>query len=127
MSLKTDSPRQRITAQYFLELYVISANAAIVVFVVGAYVIFSSYHTFNFYLNKWSSSYRRIPEARKFYVLSNLIKSAVLLSYSPLAAKCLYDTLVLDVWDSNRIRIMGTLCEFRTYELSERESETHRY
>ena len=41
--------------------------------------------------------------------LSNLIKSAVLLSYSPLAAKCLHDTLVMDVWDSNRIRIMGTL------------------
>lgn len=71
-------------ASYFLEAYVVTANAALVVFVVGSYVIFSSYFTFDYFLNKLSSSYAVIPEDKKFYVLSNLIKSAVLLAYSPL-------------------------------------------
>merc|ERR1712195_127261 len=48
-------------------------------------------------------------QAKQFYVLSNLIKSSVLLSYSPIAGYLLYQTMYLDEWDSNRIRIMGTL------------------
>ena len=97
-------------ASLFLETYVVTANAAIVVFVVGSYVIFSSYHSFHFYLTKFSTSYAAIDDqAKQFYVLSNLIKSAVLLAYSPLAGVLLYETMVLDQWDSNRIRIMGTL------------------
>merc|ERR1711865_338289 len=71
----------------FLETYVVTANAAIVVFVVGSYVVWSSYHSFHFYL----------------------IKNSVLLSYSPIAGYLLYQTMYLDEWDSNRIRIMGTL------------------
>lgn len=97
-------------ASLFLETYVLNANAAIVVFVVGSYVVWSSYHSFHFYLMKCSKSYASIDDQPKqFYVLSNLIKSAVLLSYSPLAAVLLYETMVHDTWDSNRIRIMGTL------------------
>ena len=97
-------------ASLFLETYVVTANAAIVVFVVGAYVVWSSYHSFHFYLTKLSESYAAIDDqAKQFYVLSNLIKSAVLLAYSPLAGVLLYETMVLDQWDSNRIRIMGTL------------------
>ena len=96
-------------SSYFLQQYVITANAALVVFVVGSYVVFSSYFMFDFYLRKLSSSYRSTDADKRFYVLSNLIKSAVLLSYSPLAAELLYKTMVLDVWPSNQIRIMGTL------------------
>jgi hypothetical protein len=61
-------------------------------------------------LTKYSQSYAAIEDQTKqFYVLSNLIKSSVLLAYSPLAGLLLYETMVLDSWDSNRIRIMGTL------------------
>ena len=97
-------------ASLFLETYVVTAKTAVVVFVVGCYVVWSSYHSFHFYLSKFSQSYAAINNQEKqFYVLSNLIKSAVLLAYSPLAAQLLYNTMVLDEWDSNRIRIMGTL------------------
>jgi len=96
-------------ASYFLDQYVVTASSALVVFVVGSYVVWSSYHSFHFYLMQYSNSYRTIPPDKQFYVLSNLIKSAVLLSYSPLAAKLLYSTMSLDVWPSNRIKLMGTL------------------
>lgn len=96
-------------ASWFLETYVVTGNQALAVFVVGAYVVWSSYHSFHYYLSKYSSSYASIAADKQFYVLSNLIKSAVLLSYSPLAAFLLYETMVNDVWPSNRIRIMGTL------------------
>lgn len=96
-------------ASLFLETYVVTANKALVVFTVGSYVVWSSYHSFHFYLTKYSKSYASIAPDKQFYVLSNLIKSAVLLSYSPLAGQLLYQTMVDDVWPSNRIRIMGTL------------------
>lgn len=96
-------------SSYFLDQYVVTASSALVVFLVGSYVVWSSYHSFHFYLTKYSKSYASIPHDKQFYVLSNLIKSAVLLSYSPLAAKLLYSTMSLDVWPSNRIKLMGTL------------------
>ena len=79
------------------------------VFGVGSYVVFSSYFVFHYYLSLHSSSYSAIPSDKQFYVLSNLIKSAVLLSYTPLAVYCLYQALVEDVWDERRIRNLGVL------------------
>merc|ERR1712146_694344 len=67
------------------------------------YIVF----TFDYYLKQFSTSYRNIPEDKRFYVLSNLIKSAALFAYSPLAGQLLYQTMYLDEWDSNKIRIMG--------------------
>lgn len=96
-------------ASYFLQHHVITANSCHVVFLVGSYVVFSSYFTFDYFLKEYSTSYREIPSDKKFYVLSNLIKSAVLLSYSPLAFNLLVQSMHHDVWDTNKIRIMGTL------------------
>ena len=96
-------------ASYFLQAYVVTAERAFVVGLVGSYVIFTSYFTFDYYLKQFSTSYRNIPEDKRFYVLSNLIKSAALFAYSPLAGQLLYQTMYLDEWDSNKIRIMGTL------------------
>ena len=96
-------------ASYFLQKYVVTAETALVVGIVGSYVVFTSYFTFDYYLKQLSSSYKNIPEDKQFYVLSNLIKSAALFAYSPLAAQLLYETMYLDVWNSNKIRIMGTL------------------
>jgi len=97
------------SASYFLQKYVITAETAFVVGLVGSYVVFTSYFTFDYYLKQLSSSYKSIPEDKQFYVLSNLIKSAALFAYSPLAGQLLYETMYLDVWNSNKIRIMGTL------------------
>eukprot|EP01006_Ploeotia_vitrea_P034039 TRINITY_DN65692_c0_g5_i1.p2 TRINITY_DN65692_c0_g5~~TRINITY_DN65692_c0_g5_i1.p2 ORF type:complete len:337 (+),score=40.69 TRINITY_DN65692_c0_g5_i1:38-1012(+) len=97
------------SAAYFLDNYVVTAERAMVVFVVGSYVIFSSYFTFDYFLKHYSSSYPRIATDKQFYVLSNLIKSAVLLAYTGPAAMMLYSTIVLDQWPTERIRIMGTL------------------
>lgn len=97
------------SASYFLQEYVITAETAFVVGLVGSYVVFTSYFTFDYYLKQLSSSYKSIPKDKQFYVLSNLIKSAALFAYSPLAGQLLYETMYLDVWNSNKIRIMGTL------------------
>jgi len=79
------------------------------VFFVGSYIVFSSYFVANYYMAKKSTSYGKIPEDKKFYVLSNLIKSAVLLAYTPTAAVTLYNACVLDQWSTPRIRTLGVL------------------
>ena len=60
-------------------------------------------------MRKSSSSYVKIAPEKTFYVLSNLIKSAVLLSYSPIAAHTLVQALVYDEWNTQRIRNLAVL------------------
>ncbi len=94
----------------FLELYVLtSAYGHLAIFGVGSYVVFSTYFVAMYYLERFSSSYTTIPDDKKFYVLSNLIKSAVLLVYCPLVARTLYLAFAHDDWSTRRIRSMGTL------------------
>jgi len=94
---------------YFLDQFVVTAQQSVIVFVVGSYVVFTSYFTFHFYLEKYSSSYKSVESEKQFYVLSNLIKSATLLSYTPLAAVVLYNTMVYDEWDTTKIRNLGCM------------------
>ena len=61
------------------------------------------------YMSSRSASYAAIPDDKKMYVLSNLIKSAALLAYTPSAAVTLYLALMGDVWSTPRIRAMGVL------------------
>jgi len=96
-------------ASAFLEVYVVSSAQHVAVFLVGSYVVFSSYFTADYMLARISTSYARIKDDQKFYVLSNLIKSAVLTTYTPQAAFQLYDALVNDVWSTDRIRSLGVL------------------
>lgn len=93
----------------FLEFYVVTAAAHAGIFVIGSYVVFSAYFVANHYMMKLSGSYAAIPEDKKFYVLGNLIKSAVLLAYSPLAAKTLWLAMVDGQWSTPRIRNLGVL------------------
>jgi len=95
----------------FLELYVapLGAEAHLAVFAVGSYIAFSSYFVCDYFMLRNSSSYKSIPDDKKFYVLGNLIKSAVLFSYCPLASKVLYEALVNDSWNNSRIRNLGVL------------------
>ena len=96
-------------ASAFLEVYVVSARAHFAVFAVGTYVVFSSYFVADYFLARQSTSYARIPDDKKFYVLSNLIKSAVLTAYTPQAAYLLYQSIALDEWSTPRIRSLGVL------------------
>ena len=96
-------------ASAFLEVYVVSARAHFAVFAVGTYVVFSSYFVADYFLARQSTSYARIPDDKKFYVLSNLIKSAVLTAYTPQAAYLLYQAIHLDEWSTPRIRSLGVL------------------
>ena len=75
-----------LMCSYFLQAYVVTAETAFVVGLVGSYVIFTSYFTFDYYLKQFSTSYRNIPEDKRFYVLSNLI-SQLHFAYSPLAGQ----------------------------------------
>jgi len=93
----------------FLEFYVVSTAAHLGIFVIGSYMVFSAYFVANHYMMKLSSSYASIPEDKKFYVLCNLIKSAVLLAYSPLAAKTLWIALGHGEWSTPRIRNLGVM------------------
>ncbi len=63
----------------------------------------------DYFLARQSTSYARIPDDKKFYVLSNLIKSAVLTAYTPQAAYLLYQAIHLDEWSTPRIRSLGVL------------------
>ena len=94
-------------ATIFMDIYILSSGSCITVFIIGSYVIFSSYFMIHYYLEKMSESYRNINEQKKFYILSNLIKSAALLAYSPIALKTLYSALALNIWHTQRIRNMG--------------------
>ena len=94
----------------FLEAYILSnATSFLGIFAVGSYIVFSSYFVANHYMAQRSSSYAKIEDDKKFYVLSNLIKSAALLAYTPSAAATLYMACVHDVWSTPRIRAMGVL------------------
>lgn len=94
----------------FLEAYILSnASSYLGIFFVGSYIVFSTYFVSDHYMAKLSTSYASIPADKKFYVLSNLIKSAVLLAYSPSAMVTLYSACVNDDWSTPRIRAMGVL------------------
>ena len=75
---------------YFsMQSFVINYNHSIILFALGSLLTFCSYFVMDFYLNKYSSSYQAIPQKKKFYVLSNLIKSGLLLIYTPFAFQVL--------------------------------------
>lgn len=96
-----------LPASYVLDQYVAEAKHSLVMFAAGSYMVWSSYFSFHYHLKRYSSSYRRIPLDKQFYVLSNFIKSALLLSYSPLAVNLLYEVIVLDKWNVTRIWNLG--------------------
>jgi len=95
----------------FLEYYVglDSTAAHFGLFAAGSYMVFSSYFVANHYMLRLSTSYAAIPDDKKFYVLSNTIKSAVLFVYCPLAVKTLYQAVFYNEWSTARIRNLGVL------------------
>ncbi len=99
-----------VAAVIFVEMHVMVTNTThLTIFSVGFYVIFSTYYVADYHMKTMSRSYDAIPEDKRFYVLSNLIKSAVLCAYCPSCVNLLYRGLVLDEWVTTRIRTMGVL------------------
>ena len=79
------------------------------VFVIGSYVVFSSYYMIYFFLEKYSSSFRSVCQENRFYTISNLIKSGMLAAVTPFSIEGLYHIMVMDKWDGIRIRNLGCL------------------
>ena len=96
-------------ASYFVSEYILNIVHTESVFLLGSYVTFTSYFILHYYLVKHSSSYQNVDEDKQFYVLSNLIKTAVLAAMTPSVLHLLYETLILDEWHSQRIHNIGCM------------------
>ena len=66
-----------------MQYYVFHYHHSFIIFCVGSLLTYCSYFVMHFYLEKYSASYSKIPSDRKFYVLSNLIKSGFLSIFTP--------------------------------------------
>eukprot|EP01063_Lacrimia_lanifica_P039072 TRINITY_DN8479_c0_g5_i1.p1 TRINITY_DN8479_c0_g5~~TRINITY_DN8479_c0_g5_i1.p1 ORF type:complete len:293 (+),score=106.77 TRINITY_DN8479_c0_g5_i1:70-948(+) len=79
------------------------------VFLIGSYVVFSSYFVIKHFLEEYSSSFRDVDRDNRFYTISNLIKSGMLASLTPFSARVLYQIIALDVWEETTIKNLGSL------------------
>eukprot|EP01061_Rhynchopus_euleeides_P031713 TRINITY_DN5250_c0_g1_i1.p1 TRINITY_DN5250_c0_g1~~TRINITY_DN5250_c0_g1_i1.p1 ORF type:complete len:336 (+),score=137.18 TRINITY_DN5250_c0_g1_i1:91-1008(+) len=79
------------------------------VFVIGSYVVFSSYYMIYYFLEKYSSSFREVAEDNRFYTISNLIKSGMLAAITPFSIQGLIKILLHDQWETVKIRNLGCL------------------
>ena len=108
-----------------MQLYVITYQHSVLLFGVGSLLTFCSYFVMNFYLEKYSDSYNSIPNDRRFYVLSNLIKSALLLIYTPHAIQMLKVLNYLpEVLVPTRLpfELYGTGDSYTNFAISQQES-----
>ena len=94
---------------YMMDQYVINSSSSVFIFGIGSYMVYTTYFTIDYYLNIYSSSYQKCNMENKFYVLSNLIKSALLFVYTPFASIILYNAIYLDHWDNKFIKNLGSL------------------
>jgi len=94
---------------YFLKYYIITVMDSVKLFLLGSFTIYFLYYILDFLLTLFSPSYRNIQNDKKFYILSNIIKSSLLFIYSPLALEVLYQTIYLNYWDNTKIKNMGSL------------------
>ena len=79
------------------------------VFLIGSYVVFTSYYMIYYFLEKYSSSFRQVEEDNRFYTIANLIKSGMLAAITPFSIHGLYNIIFLDVWETVKIRNLGCL------------------
>lgn len=98
-----------VALQFIMDAFVVESKHSVFLFAAGSHFVGSSYFTFHFYLSKLSTSYQAIESDKQFYVLSNLIKSALLLAYTPMAGYLLHEALMHDEWNNVRIRNLGVL------------------
>eukprot|EP00742_Colponemidia_sp_Colp-10_P016918 GILJ01019429.1.p1 GENE.GILJ01019429.1~~GILJ01019429.1.p1 ORF type:complete len:329 (+),score=25.09 GILJ01019429.1:202-1188(+) len=92
---------------YIMQQYVLGIKDHVGLFAMGCYVNFSSYYVVYFYLEKYSTSFRKISQDKKFYTISNIIKASMLAAITPFAVKHLCLIVVYDSWDTNTLRNLG--------------------
>jgi hypothetical protein len=96
--------------QYILNNYIINSTESFIIFSFGSIGVYILYYVFDFCLTKLSKSYKKIEkQAIKYYVLSNLIKSALLFVYTPNVIFILYDTMYQNEWNNLKIKNMASL------------------
>lgn len=96
--------------QFILTNYIIHSSQSLLIFIFGSFLVFALYYLFDHLLLLFSRSYYLIDNKEKrSYVLSNLIKSGLLLVYTPNAIYILYETMYNDNWDNLKIKNMGSL------------------
>jgi hypothetical protein len=94
---------------YIMDKTIIDTAPSSLIFFFGSAIVFATYFMIDTILKHTSKTYEMVSDDKKFYVLSNLIKSSALFSYTPMALKILYETLYMDNWQTIRIQNLGTL------------------
>eukprot|EP01063_Lacrimia_lanifica_P022038 TRINITY_DN29748_c0_g1_i1.p1 TRINITY_DN29748_c0_g1~~TRINITY_DN29748_c0_g1_i1.p1 ORF type:complete len:321 (+),score=62.07 TRINITY_DN29748_c0_g1_i1:81-1043(+) len=98
-----------LAAALVLDSHVLKSVDHRAVFLIGSYVVFSSYFVIYYFLDKYSSSFKDVEVDNRFYTISNLIKSGMLAAIAPFAADGLYKILVLNIWEETTIKNLGCL------------------
>jgi hypothetical protein len=94
---------------YILQNHVLDTHDHLGVFLFGSYLIFSSYFMVYYFLERFSTSFRKISQDKKFYTIGNLLKAGVLVSITPFAVYNLMLVLIYDTWESNTLRNLGCI------------------
>ena len=92
---------------YILQHHLLDTKDHIGLFFMGSYMAFSSYFMVHFFLEKYSTSFRKISQDKKFYTISNILKASMLAAITPFALKNLYLIILYDSWDTNTLRNLG--------------------
>lgn len=94
---------------HFISVYLLYAHTPSL-FVIGCGLLYIIYKVLDKCMLQYSATYAATSDQNKrFYVLTNIIKAILLCAMTPMAFMLLYDTLVLDKWDTLRIRNLGSL------------------
>lgn len=98
-----------MVSAYILQNHVLETHDHVGVFLFGSYLVFSSYFMVYYFLEQFSTSFRRISQDKKFYTISNLLKAGVLVSITPFAMHNLYRIILYDEWETNTLRNLGCI------------------
>lgn len=94
---------------YIIRHHIVTTKDHVGLFLVGSYVIFSSYFLAHYWLDRLSTSFRKVSQDKKFYTISNLIKAGVLAAITPFAMYELWVIFMYDQWNTNTLRNMGCI------------------
>ncbi|KAG5511911.1 hypothetical protein JKF63_07736 [Porcisia hertigi] len=99
-----------IVVVYFLQQHVLDTRDHLGLFLIGSYMVFSSYYMIYYFLERFSDSFRRIAsQDKKFYIIGNLIKAGILVSITPFACVHLVKIILFDEWEGDILRNLGCI------------------
>lgn len=99
-----------IVVVYFLRNHVLDTRDHLGLFLIGSYLIFASYYMIYYFLERFSSSFRRISSHdKKFYIIGNLLKAGIFISITPFAFYNLILIVVFDEWEGDILRNLGCI------------------